>query len=316
MEVNVDEYIPCFPKNGRPMFCRPNGNEAWVLIIEKAMAKLWGSYSALHGGFEGVAFRVLTGAKNVFLWNRRGHGWKKLALSPGDPRKPRFYNCNENAQNNTFFRTLQKADRVNFMLSAAMGRGPRSDGLVGGHAYSLLHVMEVHGWKLLCLRNPWGNAKEWNGDWSDKSRMWDVYPAVKARLRPRQEDDGCFWMSWKDFSRVWDHVEVCCRAMRTGNEALAHTQASVSGSIAMLPAKPRRIRRIVQHSKPTKKVFADGKEELVSPTGWCGKRKKPEGRTRAEDDYYKDDIDKVDSMLFKKRDEADFSLCAKRRRKA
>jgi hypothetical protein len=31
-------------------------------------------------------------------------------------------------------------------------------------------VKEVNGIKLVELRNPWGNDKEWNGDWSDKVR--------------------------------------------------------------------------------------------------------------------------------------------------
>lgn len=40
-----------------------------------------------------------------------------------------------------------------------------------GHAYSVISAKEVKGNRLLCLRNPWGNY-EWEGDWSDKSKLW------------------------------------------------------------------------------------------------------------------------------------------------
>lgn len=46
--VVVDDRIPC-DKDGQPLFAKPNGKEAWVLLLEKAFAKMWGSYQALDG---------------------------------------------------------------------------------------------------------------------------------------------------------------------------------------------------------------------------------------------------------------------------
>ena len=40
--------MPC--KNKRPLFTKPKGNEMWVLLLEKAFAKLIGTYAALEGG--------------------------------------------------------------------------------------------------------------------------------------------------------------------------------------------------------------------------------------------------------------------------
>jgi calpain-15 len=41
VKVTVDDYIPCYNWGG-PMFCRATGDELWVLLLEKAYAKLHG----------------------------------------------------------------------------------------------------------------------------------------------------------------------------------------------------------------------------------------------------------------------------------
>lgn len=51
--------------------------------------------------------------------------------------------------------------------------------LVDGHAYSLISVKELKTKagktvRLCLIRNPWGK-KEWSGDWSDKSELWDDF---------------------------------------------------------------------------------------------------------------------------------------------
>lgn len=58
--VTIDDYFPCKP-NGLPVFSRNNGSELWVLLLEKAYAKLHGSYYALKSGFVSEAIIDLTG---------------------------------------------------------------------------------------------------------------------------------------------------------------------------------------------------------------------------------------------------------------
>jgi len=50
-------------------------------------------------------------------------------------------------------------------------------GLVDFHAYSLIGAAEIttkdkKKVRLCLIRNPWGK-KEWTGDWSDNSPLWD-----------------------------------------------------------------------------------------------------------------------------------------------
>lgn len=49
-EIVIDDYVP-IQKNGNPLFCQPNKKtgEFWVLLLEKALAKIQGSYEHLEG---------------------------------------------------------------------------------------------------------------------------------------------------------------------------------------------------------------------------------------------------------------------------
>jgi len=60
--ILIDDYFPCLNGKSGPAFSRGNGNELWVLILEKAYAKVFGSYHAIEGGNPAVALRDLIGA--------------------------------------------------------------------------------------------------------------------------------------------------------------------------------------------------------------------------------------------------------------
>ena len=59
-EVVMDNYIPCI--DGDACFFKANGKELWVIILEKAWAKLHGSYERIEAGHAHEVMRDLTGA--------------------------------------------------------------------------------------------------------------------------------------------------------------------------------------------------------------------------------------------------------------
>lgn len=65
IDVVIDDYIPVM--NGEPAFSRSNGHELWVILLEKAWAKIYGSYLKLEGGLAHHALRDLTGALSYFI---------------------------------------------------------------------------------------------------------------------------------------------------------------------------------------------------------------------------------------------------------
>jgi hypothetical protein len=48
-EVTIDDYMPC-ALEGQPLFTRTHSNELWVQLLEKAYAKLHGSYECMKQG--------------------------------------------------------------------------------------------------------------------------------------------------------------------------------------------------------------------------------------------------------------------------
>ena len=58
--VIVDDYLPC-NRNGQPAFASSRDEELWVSILEKAWAKLHGSYARTEGGLPCFACSHLVG---------------------------------------------------------------------------------------------------------------------------------------------------------------------------------------------------------------------------------------------------------------
>ena len=161
--VTVDDFFPCFPGAG-PAYSRGHGNELWVLLLEKAYAKLHGCYANIKMGWAYEAMMDLTGAPYLTF---------------------RFddEDCAASIKDGKLWQDLLLWDKEGYIMSASTpgedvftesGEKPEKDGigLVAGHAYTLLSARQTKkGHKLCQLRNPWGGF-EWQGDWSDNSDLW------------------------------------------------------------------------------------------------------------------------------------------------
>ena len=64
VNVIVDDRIPCYRDTGTPVFAQcKDGNETWVMLVEKAYAKLHGCYEALNGGEIDYGLRDISGMR-------------------------------------------------------------------------------------------------------------------------------------------------------------------------------------------------------------------------------------------------------------
>jgi calpain-15 len=191
--VTLDDYFPCYPSAGL-LFSRSQDNQMWVMLLEKAYAKLHGSYMLLRRGRTVEALSDLTGcpAETIELES------DEVRLSAQDKLWPYLINCD--LKGALMSASTPGEDR---WKEAAHHRGE----LVPGHAYTLISVKQVHGHRLLNIRNSWG-VFDWTGDWGVTSPLWTS--KMKAALSPNLgENDGTFWMSFDDFLRHFSRVNIC-----------------------------------------------------------------------------------------------------------
>ena len=76
VEVVVDDYVPCL--DNKPLFVKPDQNGMWGLILEKAWAKLHGSYEVMHSGLSHTVFRDLTGAPSCRFLSSDDDAWDRI----------------------------------------------------------------------------------------------------------------------------------------------------------------------------------------------------------------------------------------------
>ncbi|KAJ1148435.1 hypothetical protein NDU88_001271 [Pleurodeles waltl] len=192
VDVVIDDRLPV--KDGKLMFVHStNFKEFWSTLLEKAYAKLNGSYEALTGGSTTEGFEDFTGGV------------------------AETYNLEEAPRN--LYRIIQRAIARGSLLGCYIAATSVSEKeaktfkkLVKGHAYSITALKEVHYRgrleKLIRMRNPWGHV-EWMGAWSDNSPEWNaVDPAEKEELDVKMKD-GEFWMSFQEFLQYFSRLEIC-----------------------------------------------------------------------------------------------------------
>ncbi|OXB82815.1 UNVERIFIED_CONTAM: hypothetical protein H355_010385 [Colinus virginianus] len=173
VDVVIDDRLPFLNGNYLSVYPRTS-NEFWPSLLEKAYAKLQGSYQNLHGGYISDALVDFTGGVQVQF---------SLKNPPPDLRD-----------------ILKAASRSHCLIGCStsgwMTNRVLRNGIVQGHAYTVTGAVKIpfkNYWEhIIRVWNPWGHG-EWKGPWSDGSSEWDhVEPEIKEELY-RKKNDGEFW---------------------------------------------------------------------------------------------------------------------------
>jgi len=189
IEVVIDDRLPTY--NGQLVFMQSaERNEFWSPLLEKAYAKLHGSYETLKGGNTIEAMEDFTGGVSE------------------------IYDLQELPEGVDLFETMYKAHKKGSLMGCSLNtgevEGKQDNGLISGHAYTITGVCKAEEFQLIRCRNPWGNEAEWNGAWSDASDEWNnLEEETREEMGLTKDHDGEFWMSVEDFQACWSKLEVC-----------------------------------------------------------------------------------------------------------
>ncbi|XP_046367219.2 calpain-A-like [Haliotis rufescens] len=196
VDVYTDDFLPVRYTNGhRQVYGATSGtdkNEMWVSFMEKALAKLYGSYNEVgdEGGYSSDACLMLSGGVTELI---------ELQYDKPNPQQ--------------LFDRLNQVFKMGANISCSIRETHDVNmGLIAGHAYSLTGIRLVirrNGEQvpLLRLRNSHGSS-EWKGTWGDMSYEWKTV-SESDKIR-HDRDDGEFWMSFDDFLEQFCQIMICC----------------------------------------------------------------------------------------------------------
>jgi len=189
--IIVDDIMPV-DKHNRLLYARSKEpDEVWCPILEKAFCKLHTCYEMCDGGKPSQAiFSVCGGTSGMF------------AIEDQHKKDPTLYwTILDSALNRGWLLTTTFVIDVSKVLKAGVGKCGEAvlpTGLVGGHVYSVLRIVEACGVKLICCRNPWGTG-EWKGKYSDDNKDGEWTAELTEATGWTNENNGQFWMSIQDF---------------------------------------------------------------------------------------------------------------------
>ncbi|XP_076733983.1 calpain-13-like [Maylandia zebra] len=187
VDVVIDDKLPTI--NGRLIFVHSKDpNEFWPALLEKAYAKVCGSYTDMTSGTPSEAVMDFTGGVHMCV---------QLSDASSD-----------------VWGLICRAGKSNTLMSCGTPQGETSantvlpNGLVQGHAYTVTGVKELISQgkvvKLIRLWNPWGKG-EWEGDWSDcensnsnEQRYEPVEKVTKVKNHQDEENKKTFFRQYSD----------------------------------------------------------------------------------------------------------------------
>ncbi|XP_059915377.1 calpain-10 isoform X1 [Gadus macrocephalus] len=197
--VTIDDRLPCI--GSTLCFSRCHSPTAfWVALLEKAYAKLHGSYESLWAGQVSEALVDLSGGL-AERWSLEKGGADEAEGSGQD---------SDRLQRRRLDLRLLRPVRDLCALSCSTHSSPG-----GGVDLEQYHAMSVTEWldvetvsgarlTLLRIRNPWGRR----GTWLKGEACWSsVDPALRVELQGRLEA-GEFWVDEAEFLSQFDDVTV------------------------------------------------------------------------------------------------------------
>lgn len=199
--VIIDDLLPCI--DFKLCFSRCLSPTAfWVALLEKAYAKLYGSYERLWAGQVSEAFVDLTGGLA-----------ERWSLGSFECEEEKINHDMSLVRRRPSGCSLVKSVKDNCILSCSTHSRLTDEGTTEPGQYHALNVLEwlevstVFGHKvnLLRIRNPWGRCC-CDGSWVEGGKGWSSLDPLCATDLQSRISQGEFWLDEEEFVSMFDDV--------------------------------------------------------------------------------------------------------------
>ena len=202
--VILDDFIPINSKSNLPFFSKANNNEIWVILLEKAIAKINGGYSNIISGWPSEIFTLITGFSSSFIiiedyiFNENKNNNNQIKL---------FEYLNEYLNNKNIIICTTKDEIKNENEDDL-----ESKGLIKGHFYLLKNCKKLrkkNNENVFCyvLENFWG-FRDFKGEFGDESEFWNDISNEDRKIFEKEKNQNYFYVTQNEFMKYFLRIDI------------------------------------------------------------------------------------------------------------
>lgn len=197
-KVIVDDNFPFSTETDKFCFSKPKGGKIWVMLLEKAWAKVNGGYTNTESSCLSDALLALTGFPTETLY-----------FKPDKKSEDKEEDSNEK-----IYTAIEAFERIcQDEKDSIIGCSSRNDieklskvNMVDNHAHSLVKIYQdnKNNLNLLLVRNPWGSNK-YIGNWS----KFDEELIKEFKEFNSSDNNGEFWIDLDSYEEYFKSTVIC-----------------------------------------------------------------------------------------------------------
>lgn len=204
--LSLDDYFPYNLKTNMPLFCKPYKNSIWVMLLEKAWAKIKGSYLNIDNGSPYDVFESILISSSI----------KKDIIYKS------YYINNDNKHNiweNIIYKVQNNKNIIMICLSKDKINTKKKINnlfytIIEKHYYNIIDIFENNEKeKVLKLRNPWGFNLKNDNYHKNKKEIDFIIDDDNESNKYNEEDEnllsgGEFLIDYNYFCYLFKEIQI------------------------------------------------------------------------------------------------------------
>ena len=258
-KIYLDDYFPYNIRKNKLVFCKSFNNEIWLMLLEKAWAKIKGSYYNMDNGSPFDVLKSLLLSSN----SKEDFSYDFHSLND-DNKKNKIWDImvnNVNKNDNSFMICLSKGNLKNKKKLNNLNYS-----IVENHFYNIINVFEEEGKKFLLIRNPWGFNLKNKNYYKNKNDLEFIIDNSEEYIEEKEKEDnlssleeGEFIIDFNYFCYLFEEIQIYEIKKFSFNIICNSNKENNSINIVYLGMKNKKINEI----KLKLKIFFDEKTDSI-----------------------------------------------------